>query len=122
MIRALIKSPKVTALMFTVLLVPWYFLEQLFAVDAAVFAIRLGFLIGLASYPVFHLIYRLSIGQNISMGLAGIGLSFLVKVVIVSGSGFVVWKLWRINLLYLMPPLFFSLLSLNFFAIYFAKE
>lgn len=121
MIRTLKRNPKALLLMFFVLLIPWLSLELMSVEWEVRIALRLGFIIGLASYPVFHLIYALSIGQDISMGLMGVGLSFLAKVVIVTGSGFLVWNLWRINLIYMMPPLFFSLLSLNFFAIYLAK-
>lgn len=122
MIRAMKESPKVTLSMVMVILLPWLFLEWWLGAGGAKIGLRLGFLIGLASYPIFYLIYTLSIGQDIALGLLGIGLSFLAKVVIVVSSGLVVWKLWRINLLYLMPPLFFTLLSLHFFAIYFANE
>jgi hypothetical protein len=108
--------------MVLALAIPWLIVELLLPSQGPNYVVALGFLIGLASYPIFYLIYTLSIGDNIGMGLAAVGLSFIAKVVIVIASISVLWGVWKVDLRRLIPPLFFSLLSLNFFAIYFAKE
>jgi hypothetical protein len=108
--------------MVLALALPWLTAELLMPSRGLNYVVALGVLIGLVSYPIFYLIYTLSIGDNIGMGLLAVGLSFIVKVVIVSASISVLWGVWKVDLRRLIPPLFFSLLSLNFFAIYFAKE
>jgi hypothetical protein len=121
-IRIHLDRPWATLLMMGTLLTPWLLLELMMTSETPNYAIALGFLIGLASYPVFYLIYTLSIGGNISTGLAGVGLSFIAKVVIVIISISVLWGVWKVDLRRLIPPMFYSLLSFNFFAIYFAKQ
>lgn len=122
MLGTMRKCPRMTALMFAVLLVPWIGLELYLSAETVRNPVRIGFVIGLVSYPVLYLIYTLSIQQSAGMALAGIGLSFLAKIVIVTVSAIVLWGIWKVRLLYSMPPLFYSLLSLNFFAIYFARQ
>lgn len=122
MMERMLEHPKVLAGLVASHAVPWGFLEYYLAGADVLTPVRLGFVIGLVSYPVLHLTYRLSFAQGIDKALLGISLSFLNKIVIVSVSAMVLWGFWRVNLLYFMPPVFFSLLSLSFFALYFAKQ
>lgn len=122
MIGTMRECPRMTALMVAVLLGPWIGLEWYLVSEAAKNPVRMGFVIGLVSYPVLYLIYTLSIERSAGMALAGIGLSFLAKIVIVTASAVVLWGILGSDVLYSMPPLFYSLLSLNFFAIYFARQ
>ncbi|MFB6346394.1 MAG: hypothetical protein ABEK50_11590 [bacterium] len=116
----MIDNPGPLAGMILSLLIPWGILEVNFHAETATVPVRLAFLIGVFTFPCFYLIYRHSFEQGIEWGLIGIALSFFTKIAIVSASGFLLWGILRINLLYFMPPLFYSLLSLHFFAIYFA--
>lgn len=122
MIKRMVRHPKALAGIILVHAVPWVAIELYVSRPEVLTGVRLGFLIGLASYPIHHLTYTLSFAQGIDKALLGISLSFLNKIVIVSVSGLVLWGFWRVNLLYFMPPVFFSLLALSFFALYFAKQ
>lgn len=110
----------ITILMMVTILVEWGILEWYWYASEGIVSLRIGFLIGVACYPIIYLIYWYSKEQGIYFGLAGIGLSFLAKIVIIFASCMLFWGVWSFDLQYLIPPLFLSLLTINFFAIYFA--
>ncbi len=117
-----VRNPKPTLTMVLLLGVPWFTIEWFLLTGSPNYALGFGFLIGLASYPIFYLIYIFSINGTIIAGLAGVGLSFVTKIVIVLITGFLLSVVGTYDLHLIMPSLFYSLLSSNFFAIYFVNQ
>ncbi len=112
--------PVVLAIVLVVLPV-WFFLEWNFSLDR--FSLRLGFLVGLLSFPVLLRIYDYGFGEgDMNKAYRAMGLSFLLKGVILFGSYVLLSQIYNLSFREYMFPLFFLIFLLGFVAIYLARK
>jgi hypothetical protein len=99
----------------------WLFLEWNFSLDR--FSLRLGFLVGLLSFPVLLRIYDYGFGEgDTEKAYRAMGLSFFLKGIILFGSYIVLNGIFNLSFREYMFPLFFLIFLLGFLAIYLARK
>lgn len=120
--RTLIEDRRgVYGLALLVLAAVWGGLEWLFSDPVRLFSLRLGFLVALLSVPGMQWIYDYGLGADEGAGTKAMVLSFLYKGSILLGSAILLEATVDISLPYYVLPLFFTIFSLGFVAIYLAR-
>ena len=104
-----------------VVLLVWGGLEWWFTLDE--FSLRLGFTVGLFSFPLLIRIYDYGFSDgDPNKAYKAMGLSFTLKGAILFGPYIVLNQIFNLSFREYMFPLFFLIFLLGFLAIYLARK